>query len=112
MPFDLCHFSLTDMLRCGSGLRHEVKDSDSMDDSASRICQSLYESARDQSGGERQCLLVRLYKTHPFGDLPRDLQEFARSTAAEGDVLDQRTKCLTLLGTAGDLPEWNDRGAS
>jgi hypothetical protein len=111
MPFDLTHFSLTDMLRIGSTLRREVSDSESMEENAGRICRSLYDSARGP-GGDRQCALVRLYKTHPFGQLPADLQEFARGTAAPGEPLDARTKCLVLLGTSGDEPAWNDRRAS
>lgn len=58
--------------------------------------------------GEEQlaCPLVRFYRTCRFRDLPPDLQEFA------GAVDDDRTRCLTLLGTAGEVPEWNDRHRS
>lgn len=112
MPFDLRHFSLTDMLRVGSNLRREVRDGDSMEDSAARICRMLYDLARDGETDQRQCALVRLYKTHPFGQLEPGLQEFARATLAEGESLDARSLCLTLLGSAGDQPEWNDRRAS
>lgn len=112
MPFDLRSFSLTDMLRIGTILRREVKDGDSMEESSARICRTLYDRACDAATGERQCALVRLYKTHAFGLLPRDLQEYAREAASEGDAPDARTTCLTLLGTAGDEPAWNDRRTS
>jgi hypothetical protein len=53
---------------------------------------------------------VRLYKTHRFDGLGPELQAFARA-AAEDDV-EAGTRCLTLLGTSGDRPEWNDRRRS
>lgn len=112
MQFDLTQFSLTDMLRCGSILRREVRDGESMEESAARLCRTLYDMARHAQTDERQCVLVRLYKTHPYGQLQPDLQEFARSTLAAGEAVDARTKCLTLLGSAGDRPEWNDRRTS
>lgn len=112
MPYDLRQFSLTDMLRIGGRLRREVRDGDSLEESAQRVCRMLYDSARDAASGDRQCTLVRLYKTHPFGQLPEELQEFARGATVSGEVLDARTRCLVLLGSAGDEPEWNDRRTS
>jgi hypothetical protein len=112
MKFDLTQFSLTDMLRCGSALRHDVQGAETMEDSAQRICRGLYEMARDSETGARQCALVRLYKTHPFAELEPDLQAFARAALQEGETIEQRTKCLVLLGSAGDEPYWNDRRRS
>jgi hypothetical protein len=60
--------------------------------------------------GERACPLVRVYKTHRFGSLPADVQDFA--AAVFGERPDDEVRCLTLLGTAGDEPAWNDRRRS
>ena len=54
---------------------------------------------------------MRFYKTHDFGQLPILLRGFARN-AAGGEPIQPETKCLTLLATVGDRPEWNDRTRS
>jgi hypothetical protein len=80
-----------------------------MEDAAVAIVRYLYDELVDEAG-ERACALVRLYKTHPYRELPASVRDFA------GGMLDERPsddlRCLTLLGTAGDLAEWNDRRRS
>lgn len=58
-------------------------------------------------------VLARVYLTLPSYRLPVREQRFASQVAAaEGRVLADDTKVLTLLGTSGKLPEWNDRRTS
>jgi hypothetical protein len=71
----------------------------------------LFDSIQDGKSGRRACALVRFYKTHALGELPDDLQEFARGLQL-GNDLGPTTPCLTLLASAGEQPEWNDRSAS
>jgi hypothetical protein len=56
--------------------------------------------------GAPACALVRVYKTHRFDDLGPDLKAFARDIG-DGE-LTAETRCLTLLGSAGVVPSWND----
>ena len=56
-------------------------------------------------------MLARCFKTLALGELPADLQAVARGAAAES-VPTPETRCLTLLGSAGDQPEWNSRRGS
>jgi hypothetical protein len=59
----------------------------------------------------RACALVRFYKTHPYSDLPTDLQRFA--AAQLGDAVPRSDmRCLTLLASAGIEEEWNSRHTS
>jgi hypothetical protein len=101
----LAAFDVEDVRICGDALRTIGAGADSMEAAAQRVAAHLYDVLRDDDGG-RACALVRVYKTHRYGALPADLREFA------GDGLDPETRCLTLLGTAGDVPAWNDRRAS
>ena len=55
---------------------------------------------------------MRFFLTFPYGRLPDDLQAFARSMLPNGSEPWPGMRCLTLLGTAGDRPEWNARSAS
>ena len=44
----------------------------------------------------------------PYSELPPDLRDFGHELMP-AEELAPNTKCLTLMGTAGDLPQWNDR---
>ena len=107
--YDITHFTLADMTRCGAQLRELGPDAGSLEEAANAIVRHLYENLHGPDG--RACALVRLYKTHAYTDLPAELREFGR-TIMSADSLDPTTKCLTLLGTVGDEPQWNDRHTS
>ena len=109
MPFDLSRLSLSDMTECGAALRRLGSDADSMEAAATAVVRYLREALVDPDG-RPACPLVRFYKTHELAELPADLQAFARQ--AGGEDLGSATRCLTLLATAGELPEWNDRRQS
>jgi hypothetical protein len=119
MPTDLKSFGLTEMLRCSVALRQAAKGSSSMEDAARRVCRYLYDEFGDVSTaagadeliGGGDCALVRLYKTHSYARLTPSLRRFA-DKALGGTVAPPGLRCLTLLGTAGDEPEWNDRDTS
>ncbi|HEX2207859.1 MAG TPA: hypothetical protein VHG93_09265 [Longimicrobium sp.] len=113
MNCNLGEFELADMLRCSQGLRRAVQGAPSMESAASAVCRFLYDELGD--GGEgRACVLVRFYKTHAYGGLPPELQRFAKRAfgAVAISPPEPAMKCLTLLATVGDEPQWNDRRAS
>ncbi len=80
-----------------------------MEEAAQRITDYLRNTLVD-GADEKACPLVRLYKTHSFGRLEPDLQ----AAAAQGltGAIDAETRCLTLLGSSGERPEWGDRRRS
>ena len=98
-------FDVDDVRACSEVLRGLGRDSPSMEAAAADVVRYLYDELGD-GHGNRACALVRLYKTHPYGKLPPSLREFAGDVL--GDVPDDDVRCFTLLGTAGDEPEWND----
>jgi hypothetical protein len=108
--WQLGRVSLVDMTHASARLRKLGEGASSMEESSQRIVRFLFEAFADASGA-RSCGLVRLYKTHSFGTLPDELQQFARK-AAPGSELSPRSRCLTLLASAGVEPAWNDRRAS
>jgi hypothetical protein len=114
VPLDLENFGLGEMLRCSLEVRQAARDGATMEDSARRVCRYLYEALRT-AGGQQACAMVRCYKTHPYGSLPDDLQRFAKRALRSNDPglqVNASMRCLTLLATAGDQPEWNDRHLS
>ena len=109
--FDLEDFTFVEMTRVGSDLRKLGAEAESLEEVANRIVQYLYDRFTSKKVRQRACVLVRLFKTHPFGELDEGLRQFAttllKDTNASPDM-----KCLTLLATAGEKPAWNSRGAS
>src|SRR5690349_3804823 len=104
----LTDFGLAEMLRCSLGLRAALRSSPTMEAAARDCCRFLREELVTASG-EPACSLVRCYKTHRFHDLDPELQAIARR-ALEPDQLPTRSlRCLTLMGTTGLEPAWNDR---
>jgi len=109
---ELTRFDIAEMLRCGRELRSIISASETFEDAAQRVCETLYEGlAADEPSG-RGCVLVRCYKTHPLGQLPPDLQAFATRAAGADVTLNSATRCLVLFGTAGERTSWNSRRLS
>jgi len=105
MPYDLSTFDLGDMLKCSPRLRDTAAGAPTLEASAQRVCRFFYDELRD-AHGDRQCALVRCYKTHPFGSLDADLQTFARRLLAAANP-EPDMKCLTLMATTGQAAAWN-----
>jgi hypothetical protein len=111
MANDLTNFRLGEMLKCSLDIRRVGRDQPNMEAAAKRVCRFLYDELSGPDGN-RACALVRCYKTHKFGVLPRDLQRFARRSlpdATETPVVLDAMRCLTLIATVGDEAAWNER---
>jgi hypothetical protein len=110
MTYDLTRFDLGDMLKCSLRLREAAAGAPTLEASAQRICRFLYDELHGP-GVEHACALVRCYKTHAFGSLDSDLQDFARKILG-GDTPRPTMKCLTLMATVGSTGSWNSRQLS
>ncbi len=109
--YDLTTFTLQEMTTCGSVLRKLGTDATSMEEVANRTVRYLYDHFVDPQSGERACVLVRLFKTHPYNKLDGALRQCVQAVVG-GVPSDPTMKCLTLLATAGVQPAWNDRRRS
>ncbi|HET7229113.1 MAG TPA: hypothetical protein VFJ16_03890 [Longimicrobium sp.] len=110
MSFSLRTFELAEMLRCGLDLRRATRDASSLEEAAGLVVRYFHHSFVDPASGERECALVRFYKTHPYGALEPELRAFVRERM--GSTPPAAMKCLVLLGTAGSEPAWNSRRMS
>ena len=102
------------MIDCGIALRALGNRAGSMEEAAHRMVRFLYESLRtasaeDLKATEPACALVRCFTTIPLAQLPGPLASIARRALHSGSSLPGFLPCLTLLATAGRLPEWNTR---
>ena len=105
MSFDLADFSLASMLRCGRGIRRSTQNSGSLQAAADAIVRYLYTDSGTTPDGQRASALVRCYRTFSYDRLDRAQRAYAderlRVPLASPDM-----KCLTLIATVGDEPEW------
>lgn len=106
--YDLPNFTQDDLSDCAIALRNMNVGAKSMEEMANRMVRYLYEKLIDQSTNQNACALVRFFKTHAYGDLNEELQKAAHGILGSRAALPS-TKCLTLLATAGDQPDWNSR---
>lgn len=106
---------MTDTLRMPetSALRTKIRGAArgarSMEQVAQRVVETLYQEVRSTDGGA--LALVRFFKTHPYADLPAEIRSFADGLIPEVDK-PAWLRCLTLLATTGDLPDWRARRSS
>ena len=109
--YDINNFTMRDMTDCGNAIRELGSGAKSMEETSNKIVRYLYDHLIDKETNEKVCAMVRLFKTHPYGELSSDLQEFARGIFKDQAVTPE-LKCLTLLGTVGLESEWCTREAS
>lgn len=106
--YDITLFTPQDMAKCSLVLRHLGRNTASMEASSQKIVNYIYQHFCDSQTGENSCVLVRLFKTHPYGELEDSLQQSARRLM-KGNSPTADMKCWTLLAAAGTEPQWNSR---
>ncbi|MBF0408165.1 MAG: hypothetical protein HQM10_12480 [Candidatus Riflebacteria bacterium] len=106
---DFSNFKMSDLIELGSILRRLGTNAKSMEEAARRIVNCLNDNLTTRSTETGKAFaLVRFFKTHPFGTLDPELRESAKSILKDHSVSSEM-KCLTLLASAGENPNWNSR---
>jgi hypothetical protein len=106
--YDITLFTPQDIAKCSLVLRQFGRNAASMEASSQKIVKYIYQHFCDSQTGENTCVLVRLFKTHPYGELEDSLQQSARRLM-NGNSPAPDMKCWTLLAAAGPEPHWNSR---
>lgn len=109
--FDLEKFTLKNMAECGSVIRKMDSGAHSMEEVANKIVGYLWGNFIDKDAHDRSCALIRFFVTCPFDKLEQNLQDYA-SLMLGKTAVSPKMKCMTLLASAGDKPEWNSRQTS
>lgn len=103
--YNLKQLTLGDMAHASTRLRKLGLGARSMEEASQRVARFLFDEFGVPSTNERGSVLVRVYKTHPFGDLPEELQVFA--TGGKPGALQPQVPCLVLIGSVGIESAWN-----
>lgn len=110
MRYDLTRLAQPDIDRCSAVLDALIGEAASTEAAAAATCRHFAEAL---AGGEGQpaCVMARAYVTHPYGGLPPDLQRWAKRAFGTVAITppEPGMRCLVLLASVGDEPEWNDR---
>jgi PAS domain S-box-containing protein len=109
--FDVSKFRLQDMTACSAALRQLGAGASSIDMAADRITQYLYTALTTGPDEDPACVLVRLFKTHPYGRLSPELQALVDARLGDKPA-NPDMKCLTLLASTGAVESWNDPARS
>ncbi|KAF0200974.1 MAG: histidine kinase [bacterium] len=109
--YNVNNLTISDIANCRNGLRDINKNANSMEEVAERMVRYFYGQFIDSRTNKKACALVRIYKTIAYTDLDINLRIFADSLLTNFPKQDS-TRCLTLLATAGEQPNWNSRKLS
>lgn len=102
----ISEFSLADYVWLHDRVANQLVGCTSLEEAAQRYMSVLYESLH------QSVVLARLFVTLPFSTLPESSKSFVMNLAQSAGIADQirdETLVLSLMGTRGDKPEWNDR---
>lgn len=109
--YDVNHLTISDIINCRNGLRDINKNATSMEEVAEKMVRYFYSQFTYDQTNKQACALVRIYKTIAYGDLDINLRTFADSLLPNTPKQNS-TRCLTLLATAGEQPNWSSRKLS
>jgi serine phosphatase RsbU (regulator of sigma subunit) len=100
---------ISDLAALCTGVSEATTDADSMEGAAASLARYLRNSFGEVAGGP-EIVMARVFQTVRFDSLGHELREYAAARARAPLSPDQR--CLVLMGTDGDLPQWRDRRRS
>ena len=106
--YDLASFGLSEATLVGVHLRKIGEGKATLEDASQAVAQFFHDQFRDPATGGSTFVLARCYQVQPLRELTPVLANYARGVFPN-QQLDERTQCLTLLGTFGDQPEWQRR---
>jgi signal transduction histidine kinase len=108
---DITAFGLADMAACGAALRSAGAEAASFDDAATLMARYLYDNLHTSDPGERASVLVRLFRTVPYGRLNPEQQKVVQGQLRGRDPSPSLV-CLALAASNGDVEAWNDPSRS
>jgi len=98
--------SLEDLVDLQNKIAGQVAGSTSLENAAQKYMSILYEALSES------IILARFFATIPFEELLDPNKEFVANLAQSAgisELVKERTLVLSLLGSKGAKPEWNDR---
>lgn len=105
----ISRLSFKDVIELQNKIKELENKYNTLADAAQQYMSILYDGLKES------IILTRLFATIPFKDLPKLNKEFVKTLAHSSGVskqIKEETLVLSLLGSRGAKPEWNDRRKS
>ncbi len=102
--YDLTNLSESDATQCGEALAQAGSGASSMEEAANKIVGHLYDNVVDSETGAKSCALVRLYKTHSYGELDPELRGFAQGILGHAPESEHKAIPLPSEGFVSQIP--------
>ncbi len=99
----------TDFKQTQQAIAEQIQGAASFEQAAQQYTTALYTQFRES------IVLIRQFATVPYAELPESNKQFVSTLATSQGVrenLHAHTLVLSLVGTSGDKPAWNDRKQS
>lgn len=109
--YDLSTFGFNDLMALRAQLQRLADEDHATFEAGARRVVDLLRTALVDGDGRPACPLVRLFRTHPLARLDDDLRAHV-DALSPGATSVPGFRCLVLVATAGDEPDWNDRRRS
>jgi len=106
--FSIQNLTLNGMMLCGGAIRGMSRQHSTFAKFTSAVARYLYESFCSEDGSSEFALL-RIFHTQRYADMTEAQQRIATETHPD---ISPGTICVTLVGTAGDQPAWNQIASS
>ncbi len=87
-------------------IREDISKAGSFEEASQHYANALFDEFKES------IVLIRLFATMPYGQLPKENRSFVDKLGASKGVrqsIHDHTLVLSLLGTSGGRPEWKDR---
>ena len=110
--FSIETFSLQDMTELSAEIRELGAGARTQESVADRVVKHLYEGFNLKKSGEKAFALARFFISMPFRELEPPLKRFVEARREDNYDIRPDTRCLTLLATYGEKPEWCERSKS
>ncbi len=107
LKFSEIDSSICNIIR--SKIESQLRDCWSLEQAAQKFIDSFYEEF------EESLVIARMFMSVPYANLPQFNQKFVTNLVEEKGVTSEMqydTLVLSLLGTRGEEPDWNDRRKS
>ncbi len=110
MQIDINELTLTDIFKLSQLVKEKFRRLSSLEEVASALMHTFYRSFIAEDG-KNVFVLSRFFKSSRYEDLPNDIKKFIQHSEGRENVPEQN-EYLTLLGSSGDMEEWNCRKGS
>ncbi|HZL28731.1 MAG TPA: ATP-binding protein [Acidobacteriaceae bacterium] len=107
----MARLRFADAVTLGQQLRRCNERSSREDHAAQCVVEYLYDALSGPAPDSPDCALMRCFQTHPYADLPAELQAAARRLLDGGEPA-PGLRCLALLGSRGVEARWDQRETS